>query len=172
VKEPLPGASPLLALRRIWQWPRALYLRRSARHSPAMKFLFSLLPALLLACIACAVNSLEQGFLCPICGTHWQQRIETSSRAKGMRLDLRQVGDVVDPPTLPQCTKCRFPLFSDRLTEQAKDPAKAHAFKQLGSFVRGADFQMLASKNPSYFDSVLCSGNKHWSGFAGEKRRA
>jgi hypothetical protein len=68
-----------------------------------------------------------------------------------MRLDLRQVGDVVDPPTLPQCTKCRFPLFSDRLTEQAKDPAKAHAFKQLGSFVRGADFQMLASKNPSYF---------------------
>jgi hypothetical protein len=151
VKEPLPGTSPLLGLRRIWQWPRALYLRRSARHSPAMKFLFLLLPALLLACIACAVNSLEQGFLCPICGTHWQQRIETSSRAKGMRLDLRQVGDVVDPPTLPQCTKCRFPLFSDRLTEQAKDPAKAHAFKHLGSFVRGADFQMLASKNPSYF---------------------
>ena len=23
-----------------------------------------------------------------------------------------------------------------------------------------------------YLDSVLCSGNKHWSGFAGEKRRA
>ena len=116
-----------------------------------MKFLFSLLPALLLACIACAVNSLEQEFLCPICGTHWQQRIETSSRAKGMRLDLRQVGDVVDPPTLPQCTKCRFPFFSDRLAEQAKDPAKARAFKQLGSFVLGADFQMLAAKNPSYF---------------------
>ena len=116
-----------------------------------MKFLFSLLPALLLACIACAVNSLEQEFHCPICGTQWQQRVETSSRAKGMRLDLRQVGDVVDPPTLPQCTKCRFPLFSDRLSEQAKDPTKARAFKQLGSFVLGADFQMLASKNPSYF---------------------
>ncbi len=116
-----------------------------------MKFLFSLLPALFLACVACAVNSLEQEFLCPICGTHWQQRIETSSRAKGMRLDLRQVGDVVDPPTLPQCTKCRFPLFSDRLAEQAKDPAKANAFKRLRSFVTGGDFQMLASKNPSYF---------------------
>lgn len=116
-----------------------------------MKFLLSLLPALLLACVACAVNSLEQEFLCPICGTHWRQRIETSSRVKGMRLDLRQVGDVVDPPTLPQCTKCRFPFFSDRLAEQAKDPARAHAFKQLGSFVLGADFQMLASKNPPYF---------------------
>ncbi len=131
-----------------------------------MKFLFSLLSALLLACIACAVNSLEQEFLCPICGTHWRQRIETSSRAKGLRLDLRQVGDVVDPPTLPQCTKCRFPLFSDRLTEQAKDPAKARAFKRLASFVLGADFQMLAAKNPSYFalaqvQQVLNAPHRH-----------
>ncbi len=123
-----------------------------------MKFTFSLLPLLLLACIACAVNSLEQEFLCPICGTHWRQRIETSSRPKGLRLDLRQVGDVVDPPTLPQCVKCRFPLFSDRLTEQAKDPAKARAFKQLASFVLGADFQMLASKNPPYFALALVQG--------------
>ena len=123
-----------------------------------MKFLFSLLPALLLACIACAVNSLEREFLCPICGTHWQQRIETSSRAKGLRLDLRQVGDIVDPPTLPQCVKCRFPLFSDRLTEQAKDPKKAPAFKQLRSFVLGADFQMLAAKNPPYFALALVQG--------------
>ena len=116
-----------------------------------MKFFLSLLPAMFLACIACAVNSLEQEFLCPICGTHWEQRIETSGRARGLRLDLRQVGDVVDPPSLPQCTKCRFPLFSERLAAQANDPAKAQAFKQLRSFVRGADFQMLASKNPSYF---------------------
>jgi len=129
----------------------ALYLRRHARQSPVMKFLFSLLPALFLACVACAVNSLEQEFLCPICDTRWHQRIETSSRVKGMRLDLRQVGDVVDPPTLPQCTKCRFPYFSDRLAEQANDPVKAGAFKRLRSFVTGADFQMLAAKNPPYF---------------------
>ncbi len=114
-----------------------------------MKSPLSLL--LLLACIACAVNSLEREFLCPICGTHWQQRIETSGHSRGMRLDLRQLGDVVDPPTLPQCPKCRFPLFSDRLVAQANDPAKAQAFKRMRSFVRGADFQMLAAKNPSYF---------------------
>ncbi len=113
---------------------------------------------LLLACFAGAVNSLEREFLCPICGTHWQQRIETSSRPKGLRLDLRQVGDVVDPPTLPQCVKCHFPLFSDRLIEQAKDPAKARAFKQLASFVLGADFQMLAAKNPPYFALALVQG--------------
>ena len=112
----------------------------------------------LLTVIAGAVNSLEQEFLCPICGTHWQQRVETSSRAKGLRLDLRQVGDIVDPPTLPQCVKCRFPLFSDRLTEQAKDPKKAPAFKQLRSFVLGADFQMLAAKNPPYFALALVQG--------------
>ena len=72
----------------------------------------------LVACIACAVNSMDQGFLCPICGTHWEQRIETSGHSRGLRLDLRQLGDVVDPPTLPQCPKCRFPLFSERLIEQ------------------------------------------------------
>jgi hypothetical protein len=94
---------------------------------------------------------MEQEFLCPVCGTHWQQRVETSGRARGLRLDLRQTGDVVDPPSLPQCTKCRFPLFSDRLVEQANDPAKAPAFKQLRTFVRGPDFQMLTAKNPSYF---------------------
>jgi hypothetical protein len=116
-----------------------------------MKCIFTLLPLWLLACVACAVNSVEQEFLCPVCGTHWQQRIETSGRARGLRLDLRQVGDVVDPPSLPQCTKCRFPLFSERLLAQANDPAKAQAFKQLRTFVRGADFQMLAAKNPSYF---------------------
>jgi hypothetical protein len=116
-----------------------------------MKLLFRLLPLWLLACAACAVNTIEQEFLCPICGTHWQQRIETSGHSNGLRLDLRQVGDVVDPPTLPQCVKCRFPLFSDRLTAQASDPKKALAFKRLRTFVMGADFQMLAAKNPPYF---------------------
>ncbi len=116
-----------------------------------MKFIFTVLPLLLLACIACAVNSMEQEFLCPVCGTHFTHRVETSGRARGLRLDLRQTGDVVDPPSLPQCTKCRFPLFSDKLVEQANDPAKAPAFRQLRAFVRGADFQMLVAKNPSYF---------------------
>ena len=114
-----------------------------------MKFIFTLL--LLLVCVAGAVNSLEREFLCPICGTHWEQRIESSGRARGLRLDLRQVGDVVEPPSLPQCTKCRFPLFSEQLLAQANDPAKAQAFRQLRAFVRGPDFQMLAAKNPSYF---------------------
>ena len=114
-----------------------------------MKFIFTLL--LLLVCVAGAVNSLEREFLCPICGTHWEQRIESSGRARGLRLDLRQVGDVVEPPSLPQCTKCRFPIFSEQLLAQANDPAKAQAFRQLRAFVRGPDFQMLAAKNPSYF---------------------
>jgi hypothetical protein len=116
-----------------------------------MKFLFTLLPLWLLACVAWAVNTVEQEFLCPICGTHWEQRVETSGQSRGLRLDLRQLGDVTDPPTLPQCSKCRFPLFSDRLLAQANDPSKAKAFKRLRSFVLGADFQMLVAKNPSYF---------------------
>lgn len=115
----------------------------------------------LLLCLAASVsgvNSLEREFLCPICGTHWQQRIETSGNARALRLDLRQVGDVVDPPSLPQCTKCRFPLFSEGLIEQAGDPAKAPAFHRLRQFVMGVDFQMLAAKNPSYFALAQVQG--------------
>lgn len=115
-----------------------------------MKFMAALI-SLLLVLAANGVNTMEQEFLCPICGTHWEQRVETSGQSRGLRLDLRQLGDVTDPPTLPQCPKCRFPLFSDRLLAQANDPEKAKAFKRLRTFVTGADFQMLAAKNPSYF---------------------
>jgi Uncharacterized protein conserved in bacteria (DUF2225) len=69
--------------------------------------------------------------------------VESSSSPRGLRLDLRQLGDVVDPPTLPQCPKCRFPLFSDQLSEPV--------IERLKPFVLGVDFQMLAGKNPSYF---------------------
>ena len=116
-----------------------------------MKFIFSVAIALCMVAVACAVNSLEQEFTCPIDGTQWKQRVESSANPRGLRLDLRQLGDVVDPPTLPQCPKCHFPFFSERLAEQASDPTKARAFARLKSFVLGMDFQLLARKFPSYF---------------------
>ena len=109
-----------------------------------MKFLFPMVIVCCWSVAACAVNTLEQEFTCPIDGAQWKQRVESSSNPRGLRLDLRQLGDVVDPPTLPQCPKCRFPLFSDQLAEAVID--------RLKPFVLGADFQMVASKNPSYFN--------------------
>jgi hypothetical protein len=108
-----------------------------------MKFLSALLPVLLLAGEACGANTIEQEFTCPIDGTVWKERTETSASPRGLRLDLRQLGDVVDPPTLPQCPKCRFPLFSDQLAQPV--------IERLRPFVRGPDFQLLSRKNPSYF---------------------
>lgn len=108
-----------------------------------MKSVLKIVLVLVCALPARAVNSLEQEFTCPIDGTQWRQRVESSSSPNGLRLDLRQLGDVVDPPTLPQCPKCRFPLFSDQLA-----PA---VIERLKPFVLGADFQILASKYPAYF---------------------
>jgi hypothetical protein len=102
-----------------------------------------LLLLFVLAATVFAVNSLEQSFTCPICGNEWTQRIETSSRPTGMRLDLRQLGDVADPPTLPQCPKCRFVLFSENLNESVLGKIKP--------FVQGQDYQILSAKSPSYF---------------------
>ncbi len=98
---------------------------------------------LLLVLAAPAVNTLEQSFTCPICGHVWTQRIETSSRPTGLRLDLRQLGDVVDPPTLPQCPNCRFVVFSESL--------KPATIDRLKPFVQGQDYQMFAAKSPTYF---------------------
>jgi hypothetical protein len=107
-----------------------------------MKFISTMLLSVWWGVGAFAVNSLEQQFTCPIDGRRWKQRVESSSSPRGLRLDLRQIGDVVDPPTLPECPKCRFPLFSDQLAEPV--------IERLRPFVLGADFQMLAPKSPSY----------------------
>lgn len=89
------------------------------------------------------VNSLERDFTCPICANEWKQRVETSSNPTGLRLDLRQLGDVQDPPTLPQCPKCRFVVFSDNLKKPVIDKLKP--------FVQGQDYQILSAKGPPYF---------------------
>jgi hypothetical protein len=98
--------------------------------------------SLALAIIAVAANTLEKDFTCPIDGNHWRERVETSSRATGLRLDMKKLGDVVQPPTLPQCPKCRFVLF----TETVEEPL----LKKLKPFVLGGDYQLIAAKSPTY----------------------
>ena len=96
-----------------------------------------------LAHVALAVNSIDQDFACPFDGFKWKQRMETSADAKGLRLDLRQLGDVVQPPTLPQCPKCRAVLFMDVF------PPKVLA--SLKPFIATEDFAQFAGKYPTYY---------------------
>jgi hypothetical protein len=99
--------------------------------------LFFVFPAL-------AVDSLEQRFTCPICGTEWSERIEIQGHSRGIRLDLRQLGgEVVDPPTLPQCPKCRFVIFTEDL--------KPSVLEKLKPFIQGQDYQLFAAKSPTYY---------------------
>ena len=128
-----------------------LYLVLQSGSRLRMKFIFAAAMAVCLVASALGYNSLEQGFTCPIDGHEWKQRVESSANPQALRLDLRQLGDVMDPPTLPQCPKCRFPFFSERVAEQANEPEKAEAFNHLRRFILGADFQLLARKYPSYF---------------------
>ncbi len=107
-----------------------------------MKFLLTIMLSLWAGWFARAVTTLEQSFTCPIDGETWKQRIETSTRPSGLRLDLRKLGDVVDPPTLPQCPKCKFIMFSDAFA----DPV----IKKVKAFVQGGDYQMIAAKSPSW----------------------
>ena len=95
------------------------------------------------ACVASGVNSIEQEFTCPFDSHAWKQRMETSADVKGMRLDLRQLGDVVQPPTLPQCPKCRAVLFTDKF--------ELNVVLALKPFITGQDFAHMAAKYPSYY---------------------
>jgi hypothetical protein len=98
---------------------------------------------LALAGTAVSVNSIEQDFSCPFDGHLWKQRVETSASAKGLRLDLRQFGDVIQPPTLPQCPKCRAVMFVEKFDAATVDKLKP--------FVLSDDFQQTAEKYPSYY---------------------
>ncbi len=92
-----------------------------------------------------AVNTIETDFTCPMDGAHWKQTTETSAHVAVMRLDRREIGDVTDPRTLPQCPKCRFVMF---LSDWADIQPLAD---RLRPFIRGAEYQMIAAKRPTYF---------------------
>jgi hypothetical protein len=62
-----------------------------------MKFLFTIALSLWAALLTHAVTTLEEDFTCPIDRETWKQRIETSSRPAGLRLDLKKLGEVVEP---------------------------------------------------------------------------
>lgn len=107
-----------------------------------MKLLITIALSLWATMLVQAATTLEQEFTCPVDGETWKQRIETSARPAGLRLDLKKLGDVVEPPTLPQCPKCKFIVFSDTLGEPV--------IKKVKAFVLGGDYQMLAAKSPSW----------------------
>jgi hypothetical protein len=90
-----------------------------------------------------AVNSIEQDFECPFDGHRWRQRLETSANAKGLRLDLKQLGDVVQPPSLPQCPKCRAVMFLEKWEPPVVDT--------LRPFLATDEFAQVAAKYPSYY---------------------
>lgn len=103
----------------------------------------SLIILFLAVCVARGVNSIAQEFTCPFDSHAWKQRIETSADVKGIRLDMRQLGDVVQPPTLPQCPKCKAVLFTDKF--------ELNLVLALKPFITGQDFAHMAAKYPSYY---------------------
>ena len=69
--------------------------------------------------------------------------METSANVTGMRLDLKQLGDVVQPATLPQCPKCRAVLFTENF-----DLKLVLALKP---FIDGKEFAQVSAEYPSYY---------------------
>lgn len=80
---------------------------------------------------------------CPLCGTTFKTRRAMSGTTWGRRLDLRPIGPIASPWTIPVCPNCRFVLFKDKFDNEEVE--------RLRLFVQSQGYQNLAQNHPSYF---------------------
>jgi hypothetical protein len=78
-----------------------------------MKYIPSILMVIVISARAFAHTGEEREFVCPLDGTRFMAWEDWSGTSIGTRLDLKKIGPIAQPWALPQCPRCRFPLFKD-----------------------------------------------------------
>jgi len=94
---------------------------------------------------------------CPLCNTKFKARVDMSGTQFGMRLDLKPLGPIAAPWSVPVCPKCHFVLFDDEIAEdvlqrcrkivaaeQYKAQAKRASYHLLGLLYEGLQKEPLA----------------------------
>lgn len=105
--------------------------------------LFIFLLTLSLAHIVFGLTFKEVEETCPICGTTFKTRRAMSGTVWGRRLDLRPIGPIASPWTIPICPNCRFILFKDKFDNED--------VKRFRIFVNSQEYQNLAKNHSPYF---------------------
>ncbi len=108
-----------------------------------MKTKFFTVLLLAAAASASAHTAQKMEFTCPIGGEKFSQVVETSGMSFGMQTDMRPVGAMLAPFSLPQCPGNKFVMFKDQFSSE--ELAK---FERV---VKSAEYQQTAAESPSYF---------------------
>lgn len=106
--------------------------------------LFALCGALL-ALSADAHTSRQERFTCPLDGTSFEARVDTSGTQFGTRLDLKPLGPTAAPWAVPVCPKCRLPLY--KRGQQAFSDAER---RTLAALVATERWRKASADQPSY----------------------
>ena len=99
-------------------------------------FLFAAV-LLLLAGAASARTTVSVERTCPICDHTFTYEMDVSGTQMGMRLDLKPLGAIGDPPEIPLCPRCRFVVYSKDIP--AEELAKCRAIVQAEAYKRQAN---------------------------------
>jgi hypothetical protein len=105
-----------------------------------MSKIHALIFSLCLALAGFAAETHEE-LVCPIDGFIFKEPVAPKGETRGIRLDTRRLGEVADPPPIPQCPHCRFVVFNNQIPESVAE--------KLRPFIKG-DYRELAAKEPSY----------------------
>jgi uncharacterized protein (DUF2225 family) len=65
-----------------------------------------------------AHTSADLDFTCPICQTKFKAEVDISGTSFGQRLDLKPVGCIAAPTSIPVCPKCHFVLYKDDFSKE------------------------------------------------------
>jgi uncharacterized protein (DUF2225 family) len=80
---------------------------------------------------------------CPLCHTSFTTKSDVSGTRLGMRLDLKPVGPIAAPWSVPKCPKCHFIVYTRDLSDSEK--------KALLKLVNSAEYRNLSEDNSTYF---------------------
>jgi hypothetical protein len=88
-------------------------------------------------------TSKEINVKCPLCNTAFTTRADMSGTRVGMRLDLKPLGPIAAPWSVPKCPNCHFIVYNHELSDKDK--------KLLLKLVNSKEYRHISADNSTYF---------------------
>jgi uncharacterized protein (DUF2225 family) len=88
-------------------------------------------------------TSAEIDVICPLCNTNFKSRADMSGTRVGMRLDLKPLGPIAAPWSVPKCPNCHFIVYNHEISDKDK--------KALLKLVNSKEYRQISADNSTYF---------------------
>ncbi len=98
---------------------------------------------LLLSQSGMAMTLVEKDYICPVGGESFTQTTPASGTSFGKRTDLKPIGPISAPWTIPQCPTNKFVMF--------KDDFSAEELQTYKKIVESSDYKAIAKDSSEYY---------------------